>query len=94
MSPGYMYFPTPEYEKAVKDCTEALRINPKHERSVGRRGTALEKLGRYEEAVRGESFRLPCLFVLGLSRLLQISWPRLFSTVSKIRNSRKQWIAY
>lgn len=51
-----MYFAMPEYEKAVEDCTEALRINPKHERSVGRRGTALEKLGRYEEAVRGKSF--------------------------------------
>ena len=54
-----MYFPTPEYEKAVDDCTEALRINPKHERSVGRRGSALEKLGRFEEAVRG---RLHCHF--------------------------------
>ncbi|KAH8111616.1 TPR-like protein [Phellopilus nigrolimitatus] len=49
---SYMYFPAPEYEKAVEDCTEALRINPKHERSVGRRGTALEKLGRFEEALR------------------------------------------
>lgn len=48
-----MYFANPEYEKAVEDCTEALRINPKHERSVGRRGTALEKLGRYEESLRG-----------------------------------------
>ncbi|KAI5116078.1 hypothetical protein M0805_009288 [Coniferiporia weirii] len=49
---SYMYFPTPEYEKAVEDCTEALRINSMHERSIGRRATALEKLGRYEEALR------------------------------------------
>ncbi|THG93629.1 hypothetical protein EW145_g8326 [Phellinidium pouzarii] len=49
---SYMYFPTPEYEKAVDDCTEALRINPKHERSIGRRATALEKLDRFEEALR------------------------------------------
>ncbi|KAL5521946.1 TOM70 [Sanghuangporus sanghuang] len=49
---SYMYFAKPEYEKAVEDCTEALKINPKHERSVGRRGTALEKLGRFEEALR------------------------------------------
>lgn len=49
-----MYYPVPEYEKAIADCTEALRINPKHERSIGRRATALEKLGRFEEALRGD----------------------------------------
>lgn len=48
-----MYFPKPEYEKAIDDCTEALKINPKHERSIQRRGNALEKLGRLEEALRG-----------------------------------------
>lgn len=48
-----MYYAVPEYEKAVEDCTEALRIDPAHQRSVGRRATALEKLGRYEEALRG-----------------------------------------
>lgn len=48
-----MYYPAPEYEKAVEDCTEALRIDPTHQRSVGRRATALEKLGRYEESLRG-----------------------------------------
>ena len=48
-----MYYPVPEYEKAIADCNEALRINPQHGRSIGRRATALEKLGRYEEALRG-----------------------------------------
>lgn len=51
---GYMYYSTPDFEKAVNDCSEALKINPRHERSLQRRGTALEKLGKLEESLRGE----------------------------------------
>ena len=54
VSSGYMNFqPKPEYEKAVEDCTEALKIDPKYNRAVMRRATALEKLGRLEESLRG-----------------------------------------
>lgn len=59
MFTGYMYFSTPEYEKAIQDCTEALKINPRHERSIQRRGNALEKLGRLEEALRGKNATSP-----------------------------------
>lgn len=46
-----MYFSTPEYQKAIDDCSEALRINPAHTRSLGRRGNALEKLEKYRDAL-------------------------------------------
>ncbi|EJD00277.1 TPR-like protein [Fomitiporia mediterranea MF3/22] len=71
----YMYYPTPEYEKAVEDCTEALRINPKHERSVGRRATALEKLGRYEEALRDFT---------AITLLTRFSDPKLAEAVERV----------
>jgi import receptor subunit TOM70 len=45
--------PKPELEKAVEDCTDALKIDPKYNRAMMRRATALEKLGRLEDSLRG-----------------------------------------
>lgn len=50
-----MNYSTPELEKAVDDCTEALRIDPKYNRALMRRATALGKLERLEESVRGNA---------------------------------------
>ena len=41
-----------EYEKAVKDCDEALKISPNDPKALFRRCQALEALERYEEAYR------------------------------------------
>lgn len=48
-----MYFGEPEYEKAVEDCTAALSIDKMHVRSLTRRGTAYEKMGKFKEALKG-----------------------------------------
>ena len=50
-----MYYEKPEYEKAVEDCTAALNIDKMHVRSLTRRGTGYEKLGKYREALKGAS---------------------------------------
>ncbi len=52
---GYMYYEKPEYEKAVEDCTAALNIDKMHVRSLNRRGTAYEKMGKLKEALKGTS---------------------------------------
>lgn len=48
-----MNFKQPDYEKAIADCTEALKIDSKYQRAISRRANALEKLGRLTEAVAG-----------------------------------------
>lgn len=50
-----MYYGEPEYEKAVEDCTAALSIDKMHVRSLTRRGTAYEKMGKFKEALKGAS---------------------------------------
>ncbi|XP_045454387.1 protein unc-45 homolog B [Melitaea cinxia] len=46
------YLKIKEYNKAVKDCDEALKIVPEDPKALFRRSQALEKLERYEEAYR------------------------------------------
>ncbi|KDQ12562.1 hypothetical protein BOTBODRAFT_112628 [Botryobasidium botryosum FD-172 SS1] len=42
----------PQFDMVVKDCDEALKLDPSYVKALNRRGTALESLGRFEEAVR------------------------------------------
>lgn len=46
------YLKIKEYNKAVKDCDEALKIVPEDPKALFRRSQALENLERYEEAYR------------------------------------------
>jgi mitochondrial import receptor subunit TOM70 len=46
----------PQHEKAVEDCDEALKLDSRYIKALNRRGTALEALERYEDALRGEWF--------------------------------------
>ncbi|GFZ51338.1 72 kDa mitochondrial outer membrane protein [Saitozyma sp. JCM 24511] len=48
----YTNFSPPEYEKCVADCDEALKLDHTYVKALKRRATALENLGRDEEAVR------------------------------------------
>ncbi|WWC65177.1 uncharacterized protein I303_107791 [Kwoniella dejecticola CBS 10117] len=48
----YTNFSPPEYAKCVADCDEALKIDKTYVKALKRRATALENLGRDEEAVR------------------------------------------
>lgn len=47
-----VYLKQEEYEKAVNDCNEALKITPSDPKALFRRCQALEKLLRFEEAYR------------------------------------------
>ena len=44
----------PQHELVVKDCDEALKIDPNYVKALNRRAGALEALKRYQEALRGE----------------------------------------
>lgn len=48
----YTNYSPPEYEKCVADCDEALGLDHAYVKALKRRATALENLGREEEAVR------------------------------------------
>jgi len=39
------------HQKAVDDCRESIRLNPKYSKAYGRLGLACFSLGKYEEAV-------------------------------------------
>jgi tetratricopeptide (TPR) repeat protein len=51
---GYTNYSPPEYEKVVEDCDEALKLDRTYAKALKRRAAALERLERYEEALRGE----------------------------------------
>lgn len=46
------YLKIKEYEKAIKDCDEALKIIPEDPKALFRRSQALENLEKFEEAYR------------------------------------------
>ncbi|KAG8835674.1 TOM (translocase of outer membrane) complex component [Serendipita sp. 399] len=48
----YVNFSPPQYERVVADCDEALKLDRTYIKALNRRATALEALGRLEEAVR------------------------------------------
>ena len=50
---GYINLSPPRFELVVQDCDEALKLNPDYVKALNRRAIALEKLGQYENALRG-----------------------------------------
>jgi tetratricopeptide (TPR) repeat protein len=50
---GYINLSPPKLELVVQDCDEALKLNPDYVKALNRRASALEKLGQYENALRG-----------------------------------------
>ncbi|KAG9042909.1 TOM (translocase of outer membrane) complex component [Tulasnella sp. UAMH 9824] len=48
----YLNLQPPEYENVVRDCDEALKLDPIYIKALNRRAGALEALGRNEEALR------------------------------------------
>ena len=50
---GYINLSPPKLELVVQDCDEALKLNPEYVKALNRRASALEKLGQYENALRG-----------------------------------------
>lgn len=53
LSLGYVNFSPPQHERVVADCDAALKLDRTYIKALNRRATALEALGRLEEAVRG-----------------------------------------
>ena len=51
---GYVNFTPPDHENVVKDCDEALALDPHYVKALNRRAVGLEGLARLEEALRGE----------------------------------------
>jgi mitochondrial import receptor subunit TOM70 len=49
----YVSMEPPQHEKVVEDCDEALKLDSRYVKALNRRGTALEALGRLEDALRG-----------------------------------------
>jgi mitochondrial import receptor subunit TOM70 len=52
----YVSMEPPQHQKAVEDCDEALKLDSRYIKALNRRGTALEALERYEDALRGAWF--------------------------------------
>ncbi len=49
----YVSMEPPQHEIVIADCDEALKLDSHYVKALNRRGTALEALERYEEALRG-----------------------------------------
>ncbi|KAG8735329.1 TOM (translocase of outer membrane) complex component [Ceratobasidium sp. 414] len=48
----YANYEPPQHDCVIEDCTSALTLDPKYAKPLNRRATALEALGRLEEALR------------------------------------------
>ncbi|KAG2002581.1 ADP/ATP carrier receptor [Coprinopsis cinerea AmutBmut pab1-1] len=48
----YVNFSPPKHDLVVRDCDEALKLDPNYVKALNRRAVGLEGLGRYEEALR------------------------------------------
>lgn len=48
----------PQHEKVIEDCDQALALDKNYLKALNRRATALEALGRFEEALRGMFHRM------------------------------------
>jgi hypothetical protein len=56
---GYINLSPPKLELVVQDCDEVLKLNPAYVKALNRHATALEQLGRYENALRGMFYLQP-----------------------------------
>lgn len=45
------YFHLKNYKESLRDCTKAIRLNPKYSKLWGRLGAVLNKLKKYEESL-------------------------------------------
>ena len=41
-----------DYDEAIRDYTEAIRLDPKNAKAYRNRGLAYRRLGKYDEAIR------------------------------------------
>ena len=51
LQPGLLLPPASEYDKAIADLTEAIRLNPKHAEAYMFRGDTYQKKGNFDQAV-------------------------------------------
>ena len=63
---GAAYFDKGEYDKAIADCTEAIRLGPKHAKFYYNRGNAYGRKGEYDKAITDctEAIRLDPKYAL------------------------------
>ena len=45
---------TPDYEKTIADCDEALKIDPEYIKVLNRRASTFETIGKYKDALNGK----------------------------------------
>ncbi len=74
-----------EFDKALADCDEAIRLNPKHAMAHTNRGATWHKKGRYDKALADldEAIRLEPGTALAYRNL---AWIRATCPESKYRN--------
>jgi tetratricopeptide (TPR) repeat protein len=48
---GIAHYKRREYEEAIADCTEAIRLDPNHTKAYGNRGDVYRELGQHEKAI-------------------------------------------
>ena len=79
----------PKHELVVKDCDEALKLEPMYAKALNRRAFALEKLERYEESLRGMHFYPLFLFLPHLTPLQTLRpYPSWSSSKTKLLPGR------
>lgn len=82
-----VYLKQKEYDDAIKDCTEALKISSNDPKALFRRCQALEALERYEEAYRDARC---VLNVDPTNRPVRITLARLFEIVQERHKRNSQ----
>jgi hypothetical protein len=67
----------PNYEQVIQDCDSALALDKNYVKALNRRASALEKLNRNEEALRGSSPMISyhSLYMIFLRRLHGCDYP-------------------
>lgn len=74
------YLKTKDFDEAIKDCDEALRIVPEDPKALFRRAQALEAIERYEEAYRDAKM---ILTVEPTNKAIQPILSRLYNIVQE-----------
>ena len=74
----------PRHQLVIKDCDEALKLDPAYVKALNRRAVAFEGLERYEESLRGMRF-YPLSPFLPHPTPLQTSQPQPSWTSSKTK---------